>query len=82
MKYTDESDSGVMIYIPSYIKTGSDIQKLIEGDSQTHGHHGDHTSLLLFFHNKESGIQMEQQKTSGEYGNETSHSIHPRKFPD
>jgi hypothetical protein len=30
-----EIDSGAMIYIPSFIKIGSDIQKLIRGDSQT-----------------------------------------------
>jgi hypothetical protein len=31
--------SGAMIYIPSFIKTGSDIQKLIGGytDPQKHG---------------------------------------------
>jgi hypothetical protein len=34
MEYTVEMDSGVMIY--SFIKTGSGIQKLIRGDSQTH----------------------------------------------
>jgi hypothetical protein len=30
--------SGAMIYILSFIKTGSDIEKFIEGDSQTHRH--------------------------------------------
>jgi hypothetical protein len=37
MKYAVEMDSGVMIYIPSFIKTGSGIQKLIRGynDTQT-----------------------------------------------
>jgi hypothetical protein len=29
MKYAVEMGSGVMIYIPSFIKTGSGIQKLI-----------------------------------------------------
>jgi uncharacterized RmlC-like cupin family protein len=29
--------SGAMIYIPSFIKTGSAIRKLIKGDTQTHG---------------------------------------------
>jgi hypothetical protein len=29
MKYTVEMGSGAMIYIPSFIKTGSGIQKLI-----------------------------------------------------
>jgi hypothetical protein len=31
MKYAIEMGSGVMIYIPSFIKFGSGIQKLIEG---------------------------------------------------
>jgi hypothetical protein len=29
MKYAVEMESGAMIYIPSFIKTGSGIQKLI-----------------------------------------------------
>jgi hypothetical protein len=31
MKYAFKMGSGVMIYIPSFIKTGSAIQKLIRG---------------------------------------------------
>jgi hypothetical protein len=31
-----EMGSGVMIYIPSFIKTGSGIQKLINRDSHAH----------------------------------------------
>jgi hypothetical protein len=31
MKHGVEMDSGAMIYIPSFIKTGSGIQKLIVG---------------------------------------------------
>jgi hypothetical protein len=31
MKYSVKMDSGDMIYIPSFIKTGSGIQKLIGG---------------------------------------------------
>jgi hypothetical protein len=31
MKYTVEIDSGDMMYIPNFIKTGSSIQKLIGG---------------------------------------------------
>jgi hypothetical protein len=39
MKYAVEMSSGVMIYIPSFIKIGSDILKLIGGytDTQTDG---------------------------------------------
>jgi hypothetical protein len=36
MKYAVEMASGAMIYIPSSIKIGSGIQKLIKGDTQTH----------------------------------------------
>jgi hypothetical protein len=39
MNYTVEMGSGAMIYIPSFIKIGSGIQKMISGeDSQTHTH--------------------------------------------
>jgi hypothetical protein len=36
MKYAAERVSGAMIYIPSLIKTGSTIQKLIGMETQTH----------------------------------------------
>jgi hypothetical protein len=36
MKCAVEMGSGAMIYIPSFIKTGSGVQKLIRGDTQTH----------------------------------------------
>jgi hypothetical protein len=42
MKYVVEIDSGAMLYIPSFIKTVSGIQKLIRGDSQTYIQHGSH----------------------------------------
>jgi hypothetical protein len=35
MKYAVEMGSGAMIYILSFIKIGSGIQKLILGDTQT-----------------------------------------------
>jgi hypothetical protein len=35
MKYAVEMGSGVMIYIPSFIKIGSGIQKFIEGYTHT-----------------------------------------------
>jgi hypothetical protein len=49
MKYPVEMGSVAVIYIPSYIKIGSGIQKLIGGIQQTHRQHGDLISLLLFF---------------------------------
>jgi hypothetical protein len=39
--------SGSMIYIPNFIKIGSDIQKLIRGNTVTHRQHGDRISLCL-----------------------------------
>jgi hypothetical protein len=38
MKYAIQMGSGAMICIPSFIKIGSGIQKLIWGDSQTQRH--------------------------------------------
>jgi hypothetical protein len=58
MKYAVDMGSGAVIYIPSFIKTGSGIQTLIGGDTQTHRQHGDRISLLLVFQNKESGIKI------------------------
>jgi hypothetical protein len=49
MNYAFEMGSGATIYIPSFIKIGSGIKKLIKGDTQTHRQHGDLISLLLFF---------------------------------
>jgi hypothetical protein len=36
VNYAVEMGSGVVIYIPSFIKIGSGVQKLIGGDTQTH----------------------------------------------
>jgi hypothetical protein len=45
MKYAIEMGSGAKIYIPSFMKFGSGIQKLI-GNTQMHRQHGDLISLL------------------------------------
>jgi hypothetical protein len=47
MKYAIEMGSCVMTYIPSFIKIGSGIQKLI-GEIHRHRQHGDRISLLSF----------------------------------
>jgi hypothetical protein len=52
-------DSGVMIYIPSFIKIGSAIQKLI-GEYIDTRQHGYFISLLLLFQNKESRLKIEK----------------------
>jgi hypothetical protein len=46
MEYATEIGSGVMIYIPSFIRTGSVNQKLIGG---IHRQNDDRTSLPLLF---------------------------------
>jgi hypothetical protein len=56
MKYAIEVGSGAMIFIPSFIKTGSAIEKLTGGN--TDPQHGDCMSLLLFFKNKEGRLKM------------------------
>jgi hypothetical protein len=40
--------SGAVIYLPSFIKMGSGIQKLIRGETQTHTQQRDLISLLSF----------------------------------
>jgi hypothetical protein len=45
--------SDAMIYMPSFIKTASGVQKLIRGDSQTHRQDG-YLISLFFFQNKGS----------------------------
>jgi hypothetical protein len=42
-------DSGAMIYIPSFIKTSSRIQKLVRRGGEIYRQHGDHISLLFIF---------------------------------
>jgi hypothetical protein len=46
-KYAVEMGSSVMLYIPSFVKIGSGIQKFIRGDRQ----HDDLISQFLFFQN-------------------------------
>jgi hypothetical protein len=48
MKYAVEMGSGAVIYIPSFMKTGSNIQKLIWWDMQTHRNHGDGISFYVW----------------------------------
>jgi hypothetical protein len=46
MKCTVEMGSGAMLYIPSFVKTGSAIQKLVKG---IHRQHGDRIFILFYF---------------------------------
>jgi hypothetical protein len=52
MKYATETDSDACI--PSFIKIGSGIQKLMRG---IHRQHADHVTIFLFFQNKESKLK-------------------------
>jgi hypothetical protein len=60
MKYAIEMGPSAMIYIPSFVKIGSGIQKLIGGDMQKHRQRGDLISLLLFLQRKESRLKITQ----------------------
>jgi hypothetical protein len=58
MNYAVQVDSGAMIFIPSFIKIGSRVQKLLGRiPIQTHRQQGDLKSLTLFFQNKESRLK-------------------------
>jgi hypothetical protein len=63
MKYATEMRSSAMIYILSFTKIGSGIQKLVEGvhghgDTPAHRQHAHLLSLLLYFQNKDSMLIM------------------------
>jgi hypothetical protein len=49
MKYAVEMGSDATIYISSFIKIGSALQKLIGWNTQTYRQHGNSISLLSFF---------------------------------
>jgi hypothetical protein len=49
MNYVVQTGSGAIMYILSFIKFGSHIKKLMEGDTHTHRQHDDGISLLSLF---------------------------------
>jgi hypothetical protein len=49
--------SGAMIYMPSFMKTGSSVETLIGGGG-VHRQRGDRISLFYFFQNKESNLKI------------------------
>jgi hypothetical protein len=55
MKYSVEMGSGAMMHVPSFIKIGSGIQKLMEG---IHRQQGDLISLFSFLKNEKSRLKM------------------------
>jgi hypothetical protein len=46
MKYAVNMGLGALIYVPSFITFGGDVQNVIWGDKQTHNQEEDHTSIL------------------------------------
>jgi hypothetical protein len=60
MKYASEMGSGAMIYIPSFIRIGSGIQKLIgaRGFKDTQTAWRSHKPTFIFFQNKESRLKV------------------------
>jgi hypothetical protein len=62
MMYAVGMASCGMIYLPSFTKIGSGIQKLMGGggDTQRHRQQGDLISLPLFFENKESRLKRKK----------------------
>jgi hypothetical protein len=59
MKYAVEMGTGAMIYIPSFMNTGPDIQKLLrEIRTHTHRQQGDIISILTFFEGKQTNKNM------------------------
>jgi hypothetical protein len=67
MKYTVVMGSGATIYMPSFTKIGSGIQKLL-GGTQVHTHRQQDglISLLLSLQNKVHRIKMLQGATKQE----------------
>jgi hypothetical protein len=60
MKYAVVMGSGAMIYIPSFIKIGSGIEKFDGGgDSQIKRQQGDFICPRLYFQNEKSRLKME-----------------------
>jgi hypothetical protein len=59
--------SGAVIYVPSFIKIGSGIQKLIGGDTHTQTARWSHKPTL-FFQNKESRLKSNAQSNDVFHG--------------
>jgi hypothetical protein len=58
VEYAIETGSGAIIHIPSFMKIGAGIQKLM-----THRKQSDLTIMLLFFQNKESRLEGNRHST-------------------
>jgi hypothetical protein len=58
MKYAVEMGPGAMIYIPSFVKNGSGIQKLIRGYREKQTAWRLHKPTFYFFQNKKGRLKM------------------------
>jgi hypothetical protein len=67
MKYAVEMGSGAMIYIPSFIKYGSAIHKLIGGTTQIHRHTWRSHKHTFIFLNEKSRLKYNSSFYGGEY---------------
>jgi hypothetical protein len=74
MKYAVGMGSGAMIYIPSFIKTGSGIQSRWGGHSKRHRQRDIISLLSIFYQNKESRLKTLQRNIASE----TSGTLRPR----
>jgi hypothetical protein len=60
MKYAVEMGSGAMIYIPSFVKTGSGVQKFMEGIYRhTQTAWWSHKPTFIFFKIKKLGYETD-----------------------
>jgi hypothetical protein len=57
MKYAIEMNSDAMMYISSFMKTGSAIQKLVGRDAQTYRQHEERIGPLSFFKMRKEGLK-------------------------
>jgi hypothetical protein len=55
VNYVVEMGSSAMIFVPTFIKTGSGIHKMVRGEAHRHT---DLISLFTFFQNKEIRLKM------------------------
>jgi hypothetical protein len=58
MKCAVQMGSGVMIYIPSFIKMGSDLQKLMEWDTNSQTASRLHKPTFTFFKNEDRKLKI------------------------
>jgi hypothetical protein len=74
--------SGAVIHVPSFIKIGSGVQKLIGGiHRHTHRQQRDVISLLYFFQNKKSRLKYKITSRGAREANVTIKSVDSVEAP-